>query len=44
MRCCSGKRAALLDRIRAFLMSRPETRDGEFTLPMLTAVLRLRPL
>ncbi|MEV0273782.1 class I SAM-dependent methyltransferase [Hamadaea sp. NPDC050747] len=35
-------RAAALDRIRAFLGSRPETADGEFTLPMLTGVLRVR--
>jgi SAM-dependent methyltransferase len=31
---------AALGRIRAFLASRPETSDGEFTLPMLTCVLR----
>ncbi|MEU3252269.1 class I SAM-dependent methyltransferase [Streptomyces sp. NPDC006997] len=35
-------RQALLDRIRAFLASRPETAHGEFTLPMLTGVLRVR--
>ncbi|MFI6263536.1 class I SAM-dependent methyltransferase [Micromonospora sp. NPDC051006] len=35
---------ATLDRIRAFLASRPETADGEFTLPMLTCVLRVRRL
>ncbi|WP_433282646.1 class I SAM-dependent methyltransferase [Micromonospora sp. CA-244673] len=35
-------REARLDRIRAFLGSRPETADGEFTLPMLTGVLRVR--
>ncbi|MFE6041229.1 hypothetical protein [Streptomyces sp. NPDC056452] len=34
---------AVLGRIRAFLTSRPETR-GEFTLPMLTGVLRVRRL
>jgi len=28
--------------IRAFLASRPETSRGEFTLPMLTGVLRVR--
>ena len=32
---------AALGRIRAFLASRPETADGEFTLPMLTCVLRV---
>jgi len=31
-----------LFRIRAFLASRPETARGEFTLPMLTGVLRVR--
>ena len=35
---------ATLDRIRAFLASRPETARGEFTLPMLTGVLRVRRL
>lgn len=38
------EREATLGRIRAFLASRPETADGEFTLPMLTAVLRVRRL
>jgi SAM-dependent methyltransferase len=33
---------ATLGRIRAFLASRPETADGEFTVPMLTCVLRVR--
>jgi SAM-dependent methyltransferase len=33
-------RAATLSRVRAFLASRPETAAGEFTLPMLTCVLR----
>ena len=33
---------ATLGRIRAFLASRPETARGEFTLPMLTCVLRGR--
>ncbi|MEU8547182.1 hypothetical protein AB0C81_09290 [Streptomyces roseoverticillatus] len=33
-----------LGRIRAFLASRPETAHGEFTLPMLTGVLRVRRL
>ena len=37
-------RQAALGRIRAFLASRPETADGEFTLPMLTGVLRVRRL
>jgi len=36
------ERAATLDRLRAFLASRPETATGEFTLPLLTAVLRTR--
>lgn len=35
---------ATLGRIRAFLASRPETADGEFVLPMLTCVLRVRRL
>ncbi|ONH26389.1 class I SAM-dependent methyltransferase [Pseudofrankia asymbiotica] len=35
---------ATLGQIRAFLTSRPETVDGEFTLPMLTGVLRVRRL
>jgi len=33
---------ATLGRIRAFLASRPETARGEFTLPMLTCVLRVQ--
>ena len=37
------ERATELDRIRAFLASRPEL-VGEFTLPMLTGVLRVRRL
>jgi SAM-dependent methyltransferase len=37
-------REATLGRIRAFLASRPETTSGEFTLPMLTGVLRVRQL
>ncbi|MFG1793707.1 class I SAM-dependent methyltransferase [Nocardia sp. NPDC049149] len=37
------QRRALLDRIRAFLASTPETAD-EFTLPLLTGVLRVRQL
>jgi SAM-dependent methyltransferase len=35
---------ATLGRIRAFLASRPETALGEFTVPMLTGVLRVRQL
>jgi SAM-dependent methyltransferase len=35
---------ATLGCIRAFLASRPETARGEFTLPMLTGVLRVRRL
>jgi SAM-dependent methyltransferase len=38
------ERDATLGRIRAFLTSRPETDRGEFTLPMLTGVLRVRRL
>lgn len=37
-----AEREATLGRIRAFLASRPETQRGEFTLPMLTGVLRVR--
>jgi SAM-dependent methyltransferase len=33
---------ATLGRIRTFLASRPETAHGEFTVPMLTGVLRVR--
>jgi SAM-dependent methyltransferase len=36
------ERAELLGRIRGYLASRPETASGEFTLPMMTAVLRTR--
>ena len=36
------RRRATLGRVRAFLASRPETAGGEFTLPMLTCVLRTR--
>ncbi len=35
------ERKAALDGIRAFLAGRPETAEGEFALPMLTAVLRV---
>ncbi|MFJ9777023.1 class I SAM-dependent methyltransferase [Kitasatospora sp. NPDC101157] len=37
-----AERKAALARIRSFLARRPETAEGEFTLPMLTAVLRVR--
>ncbi|MEU8185526.1 class I SAM-dependent methyltransferase [Micromonospora sp. NPDC049044] len=36
------ERDATLGRIRAFLRTRPETAQGEFTLPMLTGVLRVQ--
>ncbi|MFJ6378422.1 class I SAM-dependent methyltransferase [Kitasatospora sp. NPDC092039] len=36
------EREALLDESRAYLAARPETGAGEFTLPMLTGVLRVR--
>jgi SAM-dependent methyltransferase len=36
------EREDLLGRIRTYLASRPETAQGEFTLPMLTCVLRVR--
>jgi len=35
------ERQATLSRIRAFLASRPETARGEFTLPLVTGVLRI---
>jgi hypothetical protein len=38
------QQADTLNRIRSFLTSRPETAGGEFTLPMLTGVLRVRRL
>jgi hypothetical protein len=38
------ERNAALARIRDFLASTPETAHGEFTLPMLTGVLRVRRL
>jgi len=38
------EREVRLDGIRAFLVSREETRSGEFDLPMLTCVLRTRRL
>jgi SAM-dependent methyltransferase len=37
-----AEREALLARIRAYLATRPETATGEFALPMLTCVLRVR--
>ncbi|MDQ2583924.1 class I SAM-dependent methyltransferase [Saccharothrix yanglingensis] len=38
------EREAAVGRVRAFLASRPETAVGDFTLPMLTGVLRVRRL
>ncbi|MFF2198147.1 class I SAM-dependent methyltransferase [Streptomyces sp. NPDC058157] len=38
------ERQTALGRIRRYLAGRPETADGEFTLPMLTGVLRVRRL
>ncbi|MFD5270817.1 class I SAM-dependent methyltransferase [Streptomyces sp. NPDC058335] len=38
------ERQATLGRIRAYLAGTPETAGGEFTLPMLTGVLRVRRL
>jgi SAM-dependent methyltransferase len=38
------EREATLDRISAYLVSRPETSSGEFALPMLTGVLRVQQL
>jgi len=38
------ERRATLGRIRAFLVSRPETSSDDFALPMLTGVLRVRQL
>ncbi|MGW3356786.1 class I SAM-dependent methyltransferase [Streptomyces bungoensis] len=40
----ASEQEATLGRIRAFLADRPETAQGEFTLPMLTGVLRVRRL
>jgi hypothetical protein len=37
-------REVTLSRIHSFLASRPETAKGEFMLPMLTGVLRVRKL
>ncbi|WP_045740947.1 class I SAM-dependent methyltransferase [Actinoplanes rectilineatus] len=36
------RRRMVLDGIRGYLASRPETANGEFTLPMLTCVIRVR--
>jgi SAM-dependent methyltransferase len=36
-----AERAGLLAQVRDFLHARPETSDGEFTLPMVTIVLRV---
>jgi hypothetical protein len=36
----TAERAALLDAVSSFLASRPETSRGEFSLPMMTAVVR----
>ena len=35
-----AERALILDQIRAYLSTCPETSSGEFTLPMVTGVLR----
>ncbi|MER5354491.1 hypothetical protein ABT093_29690 [Kitasatospora sp. NPDC002551] len=37
----AAEREDLLARTRAYLAARPETAEGEFTLPMLTSVLRV---
>ncbi len=37
-----AERAGLLAQVRDFLRTRPETSNGEFTLPMVTVVLRAR--
>jgi SAM-dependent methyltransferase len=44
LRMPGRERDATLGRIRAYLAGRPETAGGEFTLPMLTGVLRVRRL
>lgn len=36
-----AERAQLLAQVRAYLAARPETSSGEFTLPMVTGVLRM---
>ena len=35
-----AERDRMLARVRGYLAARPETSDGEFTLPMVTAVVR----
>ncbi len=35
-----ARREQLLDKIRAYLASRPETAEGEFDLPMVTSAIR----
>ena len=35
-----AERGPLLNRVRAYLRSRPETGSGEFRVPLLTGVLR----
>jgi SAM-dependent methyltransferase len=35
-----GERERILARVRGYLASRPETAEGEFTLPMVTTVIR----
>ena len=35
-----AERTGLLARVHDFLRTRPETSNGEFTLPMVTVVLR----
>jgi hypothetical protein len=37
-----AERAGQLARVEAFLRTRPETSPGEFTLPLVTVVLRMR--
>jgi len=39
-----AQRSALMSDVRAYLRSRPETADGEFVLPMVTAVVRVARL
>jgi hypothetical protein len=37
-----AERTGLLAQVRDFLHTRPETSNGEFTLPMVTVALRAR--
>lgn len=37
-----GERSRLLHRVREYLLSRPETRSGDFVLPLVTSVVRTR--